>query len=562
MQALFTTIYTWIQWLFGVVPRSARGSKTLFRVLHYTAVVLITLVLGFLSDRILEALSLDLDVDNEFVKRYWVGVLFLLGYLFVRLLIYLINLLLIRDEPEFRDIDRCWQIGMSELQRAGMDITYLPVFLVNGLTVEDESVMFQSAGMNWKVVAPGFDDRAAVLRFFATDDALFVSLTGVGAASLQRMQRPQSSVSSPQFGGGGGGAPIRQGTLRREDIAVAMQESTAAPAPNFGGGRTLPAGGLKGVLAGINPQPAAPPRAGGPQRTMMPGMAGGAAPAGVSSGAGSSKPPAAVIPRLEPEDRNRSERRMVYLTYLLKRDRAPFCPVNGMLQAVPMSWAERMRDITELTPSIADDLKVLATELEMSSPLIVFYCELEKLPGFEEFLSRCSRQTPQFRDSRAGSRFPAGKPVDNDTARWVVERSLQWFQGWTYSGLAQDVDSPTNSRLYRLLCELNDRRARFEQQLKEIKVSESSGAANSWRLSGCYFVATGNGSSRQGFGTGVLQKAIGEQNDVSWSDKLLRRDGRARMLGWVLLTVGVLLAVANAAAVWWFTQGQAAPPAA
>lgn len=562
MQSLFTTIYTWIQWIFGVVPKSARGSKTLFRVIHYAIVILATAALAYFSDKIVD--PADVGHEWEFVKRCWVGVLFILIYLFVRLLIYLINLLLIQDEPEFRDIDRCWQIGMSELQRAGLDITYLPVFLVNGLSMDDEQSLFQSSGMPWKVIAPGYDDRAAVLRFLATDDALFISLTGVGTSNLQRMQRPVAAT-----GGAGaqplmssGPAPARAGTLTPDQLNAARGQA-AGPAPAAPvGGRTLPAGMRPGILGNAAGAASPPPLRGAPQRTMMaPGMRGGAE-AGAVSSATSAAParPQMFINRLSPEDHDRGERRMTYLTYLLKRDRAPYCPINGLLQVVPMTWAERTHAPSGLTSSIADDLQVLANELDMLSSLVVVYTELEKLPGFEEFLSRCCRLDGRFHDSRAGSRFPSGKPVDTETSHWVVDRCLAWFQGWTYSGLAQDVDNASNSKLYRLLCELNDRRGRFEQQLKELKISADGRRSMNWRLGGCYFAATGQGSSRQAFTTGVLQKLIGDQNEVSWSDSLLRRDGRTRMLGWGLLTLGLGLAVANAAAVWYLTSGGTTPP--
>src|SRR5690606_37588905 len=116
--------------------------------------------------------------------------------------------------------------------------------------------------------------------------------------------------------------------------------------------------------------------------------------------------------------------------------------------------------------------------------------------------------------SRAGSRYPAGLPVDEKSVRWVVERSLQWLRDWVYAEFAKNLASPQNRRLYQFLCALTQRRDRLCRELQFVFANPE--AATVIRLSGCYFAATGNEISRQAFTHGVVQRVMDEQNDVAW----------------------------------------------
>ncbi len=194
MSSFFYRVYGWIRWLFGVVPRSAIKSSTLYLVIHYTIVTVVTLLLAYFSDRISD--PEEWNLPYYFLRRFWWGIMFLLVYLFIRLVIYLIGLLRIHDEPEFEDIDRDWMAGMAGLQREGLDLRWLPAFIINGLTPEQERSVIQGSRLNWKVIAPPLEERSAVLRFFANDDAVFISCTGVGAMTWALRHRDVGAASA------------------------------------------------------------------------------------------------------------------------------------------------------------------------------------------------------------------------------------------------------------------------------------------------------------------------------------------------------------------------------
>jgi type VI protein secretion system component VasK len=236
---------------------------------------------------------------------------------------------------------------------------------------------------------------------------------------------------------------------------------------------------------------------------------------------------------------------MRYLCYLLTQDRRPYCPLNGMIQMVPISWAENQRDLAKLCPAPAKDLQEVLESVQMQCPTLLLVTELEQLSGFSDFLERCGKTDSRFVNSRAGSRFPAGAAVDDEHAGWAVERSLHWFRGWVYAILAGDLDNNAgNRRLFRLLCGLSDYRQRLQYLLRHCFEFRKE-VSQAVRLSGCYFAATGEGSSRQGFVQGVLLKVLSEQNEVAWSPRRLQRDQRARTWAMILFGVAILLIIGD-----------------
>ncbi len=257
----------------------------------------------------------------------------------------------------------------------------------------------------------------------------------------------------------------------------------------------------------------------------------------------------AAARKLDHHEESLAKRRMQYFCFLLTRDRDPYCAANGMVQAAPISWSANQHELTKLCPAVALDLETVTHALELQMPVVLVFSEVEVLQGFGEFLERCGRIDPRFRDTRAGSRFPAGLPIDADNVRWAIERGLQWFRGWAYTAFAQDLQNPGNRKMYQFLCDLSDRRHRLEYQVKRAFEFRSP-TSEPVRLSGCYFAATGQGTTHQGFLKGILLKLQSEQNEVAWSRQLLRRDAWARGWAWVLFMAALVMAAADAYLLW------------
>ena len=205
-----------------------------------------------------------MDLDIKWMNRIWCGLVFLVIYAIARVLLYLSTLLGIEEESEFTDIDRDWQEALEALDRERLYIDELPLFMVNGLTPQQEQSAFDAAsGIQWKVVAPPVGQGSAVLRVYAHDDAIFVSCTGIGTTNCQHGSIDDSTSAAGEMLGGGtmmalpGGpsATIQAGSLKPPrqpqtgtGTIMSMPEMAAgSEAPPSGGGMT---GTMTGTMAG------------------------------------------------------------------------------------------------------------------------------------------------------------------------------------------------------------------------------------------------------------------------------------------------------------------------
>ncbi|MCA9062199.1 MAG: hypothetical protein KDA96_04050 [Planctomycetaceae bacterium] len=539
----------WCRWLFGVVPKSAVGSPRSYLFVHYIFMALIAIVLclhpvtrwiretvPFFPPRSQNLTAMGLTwVDDS-----WCGVLFILFYGIVRLVLYILSILGIEDDSEFPDIEADWQEILAALERERLYIDELPLFLVNGLTPQQETSAFDSAfeaagGSEWRVVAPPITRTSAVIRVFGRDDALFLCTSGVGATGCQQgkvategddpiprsVAHPVSDrVTGTQKAGPAGDAIARPRSVTGTAQAGAIGKA-AAPAP---------------AAPGIRPAPAASRSFFG---TMLPGGLRKAMQtfAAVNQGALKGYGKKRVLPISELESLV-GVRRMRFLCQLITRARKPFCGINGMIQAIPLSWTSEPDYARKLAPAIRDDLIAVHTAFQLQFPVVAMVTELDDVAGVKEFLLRSERLQPGLRLSRAGCSFAPGADVNDTHAEWVVDGGLRWFRGWVYNAFSYDIDNRDNSRLFQMICELGQRREGLIILLRE---SLYRIVRPSVRLYGVYFSATGRSSTEQGFIRGVLDKLPDSQNEVAWTPQFSRGVQRSRMFA-VWLFVGAVAA--------------------
>lgn len=553
---MFSKVLKWFKWIFGVVPKSAIGSPVVFRVVHYTMVAILALIFGIFSNSIMELLHIPQQRHEgfELIDRYWAGFVFLLAYAIVRVVLYLLTILGIEEESEFKDIDRPWEQALADLEDEGILIDDLPLFLVNGLTPQQEqSVFLESSNIEWKVTSPPPNDTGAPLRVFANSDAIFVSCTGIGSVSLQ-----QGKVvdGSPGASLGGGVSP---------PIGVGNQTQVAGQIGSIMSGARPATGTIVGGL-GASPPPASPPPpvattatgtlrsigAAFAQATMSPGGVQRAMKSYSGQGAegkGYGKKQVAPITDLEAE---LGSLRMDYLCSLIKNARQPYCPINGLLQAIPVTWAASYEEARKLAPAIRYDLECIHESLQLQFPVVVVFSELDSLPGLKEFLKRLERVQRGIRGSRAGSRYWPGAEINMENVDLVIDRAMNWFRGWIYAAFDNDINSSENQSLFHLLCSIRQRKSAMSVLLRE---GLSHVADPEIRLSGCYFSATGAGATEQGFIRGVLDRLVEMEEEVAWSPELTRSLGKQSF--WTNLMIGgtVLLALVNAYVAFQLLQG-------
>jgi hypothetical protein len=385
--------------------------------------------------------------------------------------------------------------------------------------------------LQWKVNTAA-DDPQAALTFHACDEALFICLNDVGAMSrqLRKTAASRPGVSPAAIHA----SPAAQSTLRPGQIQSAAGQTRRPDQHQSAIGQTLPPGAVQAAVA----QAGRPASSGGHSETLRPGEL-----AGIAGSASTSPTPArpVLLEKLSQQELLDNRRRLDYFCERLVAERGAYCPVNGLLQVIPLRWTQSMAYESPFA-SIGQDLQTLHDGLHLQFPVVCLHAGLEEVVGSAQFLDRGRQLDARFLDSRAGSRYPAGLPIDDKSTLWVVERGLLWFRDWVYAEFAKNLASPQNRQLYQFLCSLSDRRERLSRELRT-----SMGEMHlklPVRLSGCYFAATGADASRQAFVHGVMQRLMSEQNDVAWLPEWRARDqSRLWLTGIVsLLTLGVLAA--------------------
>ncbi len=350
-------------------------------------------------------------------------------------------------------------------------------------------------------------------------------------------------VSGGAAGSGSGfQATLRPGQIQQAQAAAQTQQVPQSVEPP---GATLRPGAIAAMVAGGAGQPGAA----GAANTIRPG-------------AGTILPGAIGGRVLTPNKLSRDElrlhqRRLQYFCTRLIRERGAYCPLNGMLQVIPLKWSESTA-YEPLLESVKQDLQMMHDSLHLQFPVVVLQSGLEELTGLPAFLERIQEMNPRLRDSRAGSSYPAGLVIDQNSTSWNVEKGLAWFRDWIYDAFAKSLGSPLNRPMYQLLCALFDRRARIARELQltagDLTVSKPI------RLAGCYFAATGIDKSQQAFVNDVLQRLMQVQNEVAWMPDWRSHDRKLLWLAAIVALLTLVVVAGDGYLVWkiWQQVAQAA----
>ncbi len=508
------------KWLMGV-GGGTKIPKGVYQFLHLLIIATIAILLAvFSTDIISEA---DISGSNPIVKRYFCGILFLMLYAFTRLVMFVIRLFMMEEESPFPDIDEAWSLGMQGLAAEGLDLHMLPTFLIVGLKQDEEESFFAGARFGATVNAPKRDEGRMPLRFYANREALFISCPGVSTMCRQLAALPVFSTSSGQTLDGqqpdeatlAPGKITSEHTLRPDDVAAAgtLQPGQAASA------QTLQPGQMAA------------------SQTLAPGMGG--------LPVGQQPPPRAVS--LSSGEMSECRRRMNYLCRLLNNNRAPFCPINGLLLSIPLRWSQSTNP--GAFDALKQDVGVLHHKLQLLFPVVCLFTGLNELDGLKEFIERSGEVDSRFGvQLRAGSHYPIGRAVDAKASQWVVNQGIEWFRRWIYSAFAKNLDSKTNTKLYRLLCDLDERRGQLGNLLRSTFSKVIPG--HEPRFVGGYYCGIDAEKKRHVFVKDVVDKLIGEQDKVAWTSGKMYRDYQCRAWSRRLYAVIGLLAVVDVYLLW------------
>jgi len=262
---------------------------------------------------------------SAFFRQIWLPLLFLLFYFLAWLGWWLWRLLRSpEDASEFPDIDAAWEEAKVALDRASIELTEVPLFLILGRPASGMAGIFEAARLGLTVDAvPRRPD--APVQVHANADGIYVSCTG--ASLLGR----QAAI-----------------------LADELDEELTVREPASAAGRSLSPVG--------RPQLLEPADASGDSST------------GVA---------VAEVPPVEPGTRPRRRRpallkdaaeverltaRLKHLCRLIARDRRPHCPLNGILLVVPFAATAADEDANQTGAICRADLAAAREVLQVHCP--------------------------------------------------------------------------------------------------------------------------------------------------------------------------------------------------
>ena len=493
--------------------------------LHIVLLIAVLVGLGLLNwwcnlDRLIRA-------PWPLLRAVWLPLVFFQFYIAGWFVWWLTRIIRTRPEgSEWPDIDANWKEATAALERAGINLQSVPVYLVLGRPAGAMRSLFDAAQLPLSVPQVPRDPNAS-LHVFANSEAVYVTcaetcLLGRHASILaERALAHQPSVDKdaaegddvdelPGFGGdtsGFSGTPTGAETEESLQSAVALLVEEEAAKP-------------KAIAA-----------------TPM--------------------PRASLLEQGDVLERTTS--RFRHLCTLIARDRQPYCPVNGLLVLLPFAASDDELTAGQTAVLLERDLATVRQTLEVRCPLVTLICDMENTPGGRELLDRFPEDQ---RHRRLGVSFPMLAQCDSKNTPEMIRKGVRW----TCEGLIpplvyrlarirsrQDAagveESRLNRQLYRLVTQLRERESRLERILtRAICPNEKS----DWMLTGCYMAATGEDAVHgQGFAGGIFPQLVQVQNHVAWTQDALADDRtcwRLTLVGYVCLVLGVAAAVAAA---WW-----------
>ncbi len=496
-----------------------RWNPWVWRILHLLCVAGVLALLWWVNVRyevgyFLQAVPKDL-------RQFFLPTLFILLYLLSWLGYYLWRLLNEEEAAaDFPDIDQAWREAVAKLDAAGIAPADAPLFLVLGRPAAGEDALMQSAAITSTVRAP----REGPLRVYANRDAIYVTCGGASAwgrfaARLAGEAPEESSIARKADAG----ATVVFGASL--GIAVELADE------------------MRALLAARETRDLTPTEAA--RLRDLAEMTKGATPKRTAA--------------LSAEEQTRETARLAFLCRLIRRDRRPFCPVNGILLLVP--WASTATDDAARAASgiLHGDLAATRTALQLRAPIYGLLCDLETATGFAEF--RRGFPEEMLTRSRIGQRLPLVPDVPAAEVPTIYEKVAQWLGSAVLpAGIlkflkadGQDAASKqANRNLYLLLREVYSRGPRLARVLSRgLAGDPAEGPDSVAQFGGCYLAGTGRQPTEQAFVAGVFQRLTESQSAVSWTAEALKDDAKMRRwAGYGYAAIAVALAAAVGLVVW------------
>jgi hypothetical protein len=443
----------------------------------------------------------------------------------------------------FPDIDAAWKEGVAAVEKAGITLNQVPVFLVLGMR-DERSVraLMRATGIKYAVQGipegnnyplhfyaaidekiAGSEERLTAVYIFAVDACRSSKLHQLGAEPTRARNTVDDTVRADSMRGTmvGGGGDVSRGTSL---------------------GNAPPADSLRGTLVGggaNQPVHSGTVHGGSMSRaqmsgTMMPGGSGSQTMMPQESGIGSG---IAVLPKQEAAYQGA---RLEYLCNLISRSREPLCPINGVMMVTPFQLLRRGDEqCRQLAQAVREDLRIVQKGTRLRCAVVSLISGMEHERGFLELIRRVG--STRARDQRLGSSFKTWNPATIERLQAMAVHACGSFEDNIYALFKEEegYNKAGNDKLYSLICKT---RGKFIESLEYFltdgfalqDIRETDGSRPLF-FSGCYFAATGEVEGAAGFVRSLFDQKLFliEQDNLQWTETALRED--ATYQGWARL---------------------------
>lgn len=485
--------------------------------LHFVILGAILVALWFLSPILLAHMGRYMNLPKEL---YLPGLFLLFPYA-TGWIVYGIYRLATAEESAaaYPEIDAAWAKACEALGQANIQLGETPLFLVLGRPEAPEDFFFQ--GANLQLTVPQTPAEAdAPLHVYANREAIFVTcgrscLLGKLASILALEGMAQAAAEPAQ--------PLE--ALEADD------------------GTVVPTGKGKRLLHQVRMLATDGKQLRPLQKRLIRNAAGRSTPNLLDQG----------------DEVRQLQGALGHLCRLIVRDRAPQCPINGILVLVPLGGTDTDRDAKLTAEILQRDLAIVRGVFRLYCPTFAIVCDMESFPGFADFIRRQGK-----RFSRVGRSFPLSPDLHGDALYRALETAVE---NYFVTGLRElvyplfDVQpkgegDAVNRNLYLWLDQMRERKSRLatilSQGLRQPHDDEPL------LFGGCYLAATGTTEAEQAYVKGVLNRLYhikeGTQDFVEWSGEAFRNNAAYENrtgCGYLLLGLVVIAgAIAAGIAVW------------
>ena len=444
----------------------------------------------------------------------------------------LVSLWLHEGPSKFPEIERAWNQGLRALAEHGLSITSAPLYLIVGPKNAGEArALMECSEIPMDI--RGQPEGNPPLVWFASRRAIFLVCPGASQVSLlsrSSLAEMNTTVTSARV--------LEKGSFQQtKEVGGGNSSSSRFPRADAGNAAEPPSGGY----GRPNALPVSDPGFDFSSTMSSPAVSGPCSKAAVAR------------TQVDLAQKDQASEKLAYVCELLRRNRLPFCPVNGIMSFLPQHLITLSEECAaDLGRAAEADARSLRTSLGLRAAVVVLIGGMEQESGFRELVRRLGK------DIALRNRIGKGNnELWSDTTSELLESlgrlAAGAFDDNIYSLFRKDSDLEEigNTKLYKLLCmsrlRINDR---LTSLLQHAYATQEKDLALSLPILGCYFAATGDREDRRAFAASVFDRMLKQVDEPAWHPEVRASDGRYCLFRDILLLLNTVLLILIGVLIW------------